>query len=195
MPKLPAPLADQAREAAASGGSFLLEPGVYVGRLAKVEATKSKSSNNPMWALEFDDIHDLDGNKKPGKQFTNLTLIDNSMWKVGLFFAAFGVPEDTDADDLVGHRCRLQIGTRVMTAGQRAGQEGNDVNGFIALQDGDDGYAALVKLQARIGKPAATKAAAPKAAAKAVEETTSATAANAEAAAPAAEGAPDDVDF
>lgn len=178
MPVLPATMQTQANEAAEQGNQFAaLPPGVYTARLAKVNATKAKSSDNPMWELEFDDVRDLEGNKKPGRQWTNLVLIDQVMWKVGQFFAAFGVPSSVNTDELVGFRCRLQIGVRVITQGQRTGQEGNEVNGFIRLAEGDDGYQAVNQLSSKLGggaaaAPAAAKPAAakPAAAEKAPEE-------------------------
>lgn len=178
MPRLPAPQAKQAAEAAAQGGSFAaIDAGIYTGRLAKVKASVSKvkpegGGGNPMWELEFDEVKDLDGKRQPGRQFTNLVIVDTAMWKVGQFFAAYCVPEETDTDELIGHRIRLVIGKRVIAVGQRAGQEGNDINGFNPLDPDDEGYAASQKLATKLGGGAkATKAAPAKAAAKEAAET------------------------
>lgn len=166
MPSLPAPLANKASEANAEGGSFKpLEPGVYTGRLSKVNATKA-STGNPMWEIEFDTIQELDGNSKPGRLWTNLVLVDSSMWKVGQFFEAFGVPGTTNTDDLINYRVRLRVAKRIIAQGARTGQEGNDINGFDALLDGDPGFAQLAKLQAKLTSGSKPVKAAPAKAAK-----------------------------
>lgn len=199
MPSLPSALASQAKEAAAAGGSFsALEPGVYTGRLAKVDA-KNASTGSAMWALEFDTIQKASGEKCPGRQWTNLVLVENAMWKVGQFFAAFGVPESTSTDELINYRVRLQIGKRVIQQGSRAGQEGNDINGFVPLVEDDEGFEAVKKLAAKLSggsKPAAKAAPAKAAPAKAAAP--AAAAAEDEAPDDAPANAPDDdsgVDF
>lgn len=185
MPSLPAPMQEQADEAASQGGSFLLEPGVYTARLADVKSTTAAGSGNPMWALEFDTVRKLDGAKCAGRQWTNLVLIDSVMWKVGQFFAAFGVPSSVNTDELINHRIRLQVGKRVIQQGARAGQEGNEVNGFTALAADDDGYAENRKLASRFGGGTAAAAAAPATAKKAPAKSAPAKAADEPAAPPA----------
>jgi hypothetical protein len=74
MPKL-APK-DQERVAEAeetTGGFDPLPSGKYVATLKSVEDKLSKKGN-AMWGVAFEEIHDLDGNKQPGQQFTNLVL-------------------------------------------------------------------------------------------------------------------------
>jgi hypothetical protein len=183
-------LQESADEAAAQGGSFLLDPGVYTARLAKVEATQAKSSGAAMWALEFDEVRTLDGKKCAGRQWTNLVLTDAVMWKVGQFFAAFGVPSSTNTDELINHRCRLQIGKRVIQQGSRAGQEGNEVNGFTLLASTDEGYDRVAKLISRFGGQAPAAAPAAQAASAAQPA-----AASAPAAAAAVGGGDSEVDF
>lgn len=192
MPVLNEELAGQVDEAAASGGQFeALEPGVYTARLGKVEATIA-STKSPMWKLEFEDIRDLDGDKQPGRQWTNLVLVDTAMWKVGQFFAAFGVSTKTDTEELVGHRCRLSIDRRVITKGKRTGEQGNEIAGFLPLMTTDDGFDRLAKMQNRLassvkpGKAAGAKAAVKPAAAK--DETAKDAPADALAPAPADDG-------
>lgn len=173
MPKLPAPLQDAVDNAPKSEFEPL-EPGVYTARLAEVQATQTKSGNNPgtpMWALTFDEVRDLDGGRKPGRLWTNLVLADSTMWKVNQFFAAFGAPSATDTDEMINHRIRLQVEKRVITQGKRTGQEGNEIGGFVALNTTDEGFEALAKLQRSLGNQSATpKKAAAKSAAAPVEE-------------------------
>lgn len=175
MPVLPAALSKQADESD-SKAFEAFDPGVYSGRLSKIEAKKAAATSNPMWALEFDQILDMDGDKKPGKLFTNLVLIDSVAWKIGQFFDAFGVPSNTNTDNLVGHRIRLEVGQRVATQGKREGQLVNEVGAFLEPKDGDQGLDALKKLRVQLaGKAApatkpATKAAPAKAAAHASVE-------------------------
>lgn len=138
IPKLAAPLAQKAAE---QDGTFsALDAGLYTGRLAKVEAKPAKSSGNQMWVVEFDDIRDLDGKKKPGKQWVNLTHTDNSMWKIKQFFDAFGYETNSDTDEMLGERCRLNLSVGEQEQGKNAGQLRNNIETMLPLQEGDYGY-------------------------------------------------------
>lgn len=137
IPKLAAPLAQKAAE---QDGTFsALDAGLYTGRLAKVEA-KPASTGNPMWVVEFDDIRDLDGRKKPGKQWVNLVHLDNSMWKVKQFFDAFGYETNSDTDEMLGERCRLNLSVGEQLQGKNAGQLRNNIETMLPLLEGDYGY-------------------------------------------------------
>lgn len=169
MPKLPAALREPAEEAAQSSGDFQpLEPGPYIARLSKCEASPSRAGK-PMWRLEFDTIQNLDGTKATGgRLFTNITLEEATAWKVGQFFAAFGAPTSTDTDELINGKVRLEVTKRVQDyAGSKAfGKEINDIDRLAPLQESDSGYEAWQKLSSRLTKisaPAPKKAAAPRA--------------------------------
>jgi hypothetical protein len=162
MPKLSAKDRKKVEKAEAVSGEFEpLKPGKYVATLSEVEAKKS-SAGNPMWVCTFEDIHNLDGEKQPGRQWYNLNLPtsdtppDNyekgeEKWlqyqrlcegRIKAFFEAFGYTVDSDTDEFIGDRCVLVIGVRTINQGERAGQQTNTVNGVKPLDsvefDGGD---------------------------------------------------------
>lgn len=118
-------------EDAAEREFILLDPGLYLAALQKVEAKEGK--NGPYWEWEFLLTEDENGD---GLE-TNVTLWDNTSlsekaaWKLKAHFAAFGVPPDTDTDDLLGEWIWVDVGHEVQSQGARAGKLRNTV---IALQ-------------------------------------------------------------
>lgn len=174
MPVLPSALAESSDEAAKESGSFsALDPGIYTGRLGKCDAIESRAGK-PMWALEFDQIHDLEGNKKGGRLWSNITLEESVAWKIAQFFSAFGVPTSTNTDHLLNNRIRLEVSKRVQTMGKNTGKEVNDIDRFSVLLSTDDGYEKGQQLIARLAKetrsPAPVKATAKKATAAKVPD-------------------------
>lgn len=165
MPKLAAKDRKKVQKAEAVGGGFEpLKPGKYVAELSNVEA-KNSAAGNPMWVAEFTEIHNLDGEKQPGRQWYNLNLPTTNeppegytkgaeKWeqyqnlcagRIKAFFEAFGFTVDSDTDELIGERVVLQIGVRTIQNGDRAGEQTNSVNGVQPLdsvnyagEDGDD---------------------------------------------------------
>lgn len=164
MPKLAAKDRKKVAKAEAVGGGFEpLTPGKYIAELSEVEAKKS-AAGNPMWVAEFVEIHSLDGEKQPGRQWYNLNLPTTDTppddyekgaekWeqyqglcagRIKAFFEAFGYSEDSDTDEMIGDRVVLQIGVRTIQNGERKGEKTNTVNGVAPLdsvnfEDGDGG--------------------------------------------------------
>lgn len=163
MPKLAAKDRKKVDKAeAVSGGFDLLKPGKYIAELSDVEA-KSSNSGSPMWVAEFSEIHDLDGDRYPGRQWYNLNLpttdtppegytpknskkSPEEAWanfqqlcagRLKAFFEAFGFTADSDTDEMIGERCVLQIGIRTIQQGARAGEQTNTVNGVFPLDSVD----------------------------------------------------------
>lgn len=162
MPKLAAKVRKKVEKAKAVSSDFEpLSPGKYVGTLSAVEA-KDSSAGNAMWAIEFEDIHDLDGERQPGRQWMNLMLPQDVMpedykpksgkkspkdaWeayqamtegRIKQFFEAFGFTVDSDTDEMIGEKCVLQIGIRTIQNGPKAGQKSNQVNGVAPLDSID----------------------------------------------------------
>ena len=145
MPKLATAVAKQA--ASASVGFAPLEPGIYYARLTGVEA-KTASTGNAMWVWAFEISR---GDKTGKKQWVNTVLVENAMWKLGQVFDAFGVPTDTDTDELIGKEVRIEVSQRTIGAGQRAGQIGNNVDNVLPL---DDAPATASKAGVAAGAPA-----------------------------------------
>jgi hypothetical protein len=165
MPKLSAKDRKKVDKATAVSGEFEpLKPGKYVATLSGVE-TKKSNAGNPMWVAEFEEIHSLDGEKQPGRQWYNLNLPTTDTppddyektaekWeqyqrlcegRLKAFFEAFGYEVDSDTDEFVGERCVLVVGVRTIQSGPRAGEATNSVNGVKPLDsvefedDGDGG--------------------------------------------------------
>lgn len=168
MPKLAAKVRKKVEKASAVSGEFEnLKPGKYVASLSAVEA-KAANSGAPMWVAEFEEIHNLDGERQPGRQWYNLMLPQDNMpedykpksgkkspqdaWesyqdlcngRLKAFFEAFGYTPDSDTDEMIGERCVLQIGIRTIQNGPRAGEQTNSVNGVAPLSsvdfEGEDG--------------------------------------------------------
>lgn len=158
MPKLAAKVRKRVEKADAVSGEFEpLKPGKYIGQLAEVEA-KTSAAGNPIWSVVFEEIHNLDGDRQPGRQWYNLNLPVDKMpedyrpknskkspedaWesyqdlclgRLKQFFEAFGYSEDSDTDEMIGEKCVLQIGVRTIQNGARAGEVTNSVNGVAPL--------------------------------------------------------------
>lgn len=166
MPKLAAKTRKRVAkaEAVGSGDYEPLAPGKYIAELSEVEA-KNSNAGNPMWVAEFTEIHDLDGDRQPGRQWYNLNLpIDGPMpdsyepkrlrkgqtpedsWenyqrmcegRLKGFFEAFGYEVDSDTDEFIGERCVITVGVRTITQGARAGEKTNQINGVAPLDSVD----------------------------------------------------------
>lgn len=165
MAKLNAKDRKKVDKAEAVTGSFEpLTPGKYVAELAKVE-TKVSGAGNAYWNAEFTEIHTLDGDKKPGRQWYMLMLPVDKMpadykedealtdeqrkekWetyqrltagRIKAFFEAFGYDTDSDTDEMIGDRCILQIGIETQQRGANAGQQRNRVNAVLPLDEHGD---------------------------------------------------------
>lgn len=132
MPKLNPNLTNKVKEAASSSGFGAMDAGTYRARLTEVVAKNAASSGNPMWVWTWEIIEDP---YKGRKQWNNTVLTDAALWKVGESFAAFGVPEDTDTDELLGCTAKLVISQRKITQGAREGQMGNNIDQVIPDDD------------------------------------------------------------
>jgi hypothetical protein len=130
MPRLPSEAAKKAKEAAAAGGFTPLKAGTCEARLTKCEATTAKSSGNPMWKWEFEIVEDPYVGRR---QWVNTVLVENAMWKLGEVFEAFGVPTDTDTEELIGEHVLLEVSEQPISGGARAGQPGNNVDRVLPL--------------------------------------------------------------
>lgn len=162
MPKLAAKDRKKVEKAEVDTGFKPIEPGKYVAELHEVEA-KTSNAGNPMWVAEFHEIHDLDGNKVPGRQWYQMMLPTTDTppdgykpggkeqnpekaWgmyqdlcsaRIKGFFEAFGYTPDSDTDEMIGERVVLQIGVRTIQNGPRAGEESNEVRNIFPLDSVD----------------------------------------------------------
>lgn len=132
MPKLGSSLADKVEEA--EGGNFEAIPeGIYHAVLeGEVEA--AEGSKGPYWKWTF---KVTDEGFSGRKIWVNTSLAENALWKLKEIFEAFGVPTDTDTEDLIGKPVKLYLVQRIIEQGNRKGDMGNDVKQVLPFEDVD----------------------------------------------------------
>ena len=132
MPKLTKPAAAEAAEAAEGSGDYEpLPEGRYVCRLVEVEAKEGAKGIYWSWSYEVAE----EGEFKGRKLWDNTSLSEKARWRLGVVFTAFGVPADTDTDELIGHEVAIIVGQQVIQAGKRQGETGNVVEKIVELTD------------------------------------------------------------
>lgn len=138
MPKLNKTKAKQVHDAEMKEGFTPLEEGQYVLRLREVDGT-GDGPKGPYWTW----IYEIpEGYEHEGRRVFNTTsLSDEAMGMPGGLkqtFEAFGVPADTDTDELCGELIEAYIVQRTIQKGDRKGQLGNNVENFFPYDpDGD----------------------------------------------------------
>lgn len=147
MPKLNPTKAAEVKKAGEDGGKFVLLPeGKYVVRLTDVTSETARSGS-PMWVWKFETTQYLeveapvDNEGQPinviGKEIWYRTVImDKTLWDLDRVFNAFGVPPETDTDELVGDEIVVMIDQQVITGGKSKGKLGNNVVDFMTLANG-----------------------------------------------------------
>lgn len=112
-----------------------MEDGIYTMRLAEVSA--ATGDKGPYWIWKFQVPEDTEEEHakryKKWNQWLNTSLSEASAWRLKDVFAAFGVSTDTDTDELIGARVRVQIGSGVIGKGKRAGEPKNEVEKVLPL--------------------------------------------------------------
>lgn len=124
MAKLNKKLQDRVDKAETSG----FEPvpdGVYYLQLFDVDASR-EGPKGPYWSWEFNIVEsdEYDGRK----QWNNTSLSAAADFKMKETYEAFGVPLDTDTDDMLGMVVKGQISQRVIQSGDRMGEMGNQID-------------------------------------------------------------------
>lgn len=127
MPKLNKATAKKVDQAASEFP--LHEAGLYLLALNKV--TEKKGTEAPYWEWEFSIVGDENGEEleKAGRIWENTSLSEKAQWRLKAMFDAFGVPTDTDTDELLGAYIWANIGQEVQEQGARKGQM---VNVFLS---------------------------------------------------------------
>lgn len=159
MPKLPKSVAKKANKAEATTGGFEPIPaGKYLARLRGVKASESQNFPDHVvrWSAEFGDLHDLEGNTYPGRQWINLSVIQNEdmpgsytkgeeSWDQYVsishgtlkgFFENMGFTTDSDTEEMVGEVALLKVSVRTINQGARKGERTNQVDAILPLPDG-----------------------------------------------------------
>lgn len=154
MPKLNsarAKEADSSAENAPSGDFPVLDEGYYRIRLTGVETDTVKNSKDPklvgapVWIWKFDLSPDDESEEDlPKAKFWHRCTLPpkgaehydflNSLFVAP--FNAYGVPTDTDTDELVGRDIRAYVIQRVMDKGKRKGKTANEIESLLPL-DGE----------------------------------------------------------
>lgn len=131
MPKLTSDTAKKVEEAEALDFEALPED-IYTAVLADVENKEGK--NGPYWKWTFKITTDgYDGRQ----QWTNTSLSEKALWKLQEMFEAFGVPADTNTDDLIGQGVKLMVVQELIGEGKRKGQMGNSIDKVLPLHSAD----------------------------------------------------------
>lgn len=117
--------AQKQTEAAESSSFDPVPDGVYYLKLVDVDTTREGPAG-PYWSWEFDIVESDDHNGR--KQWNNTSLSEKAAFKMKETFEAFGVPLDTDTDDMLGMVVKGQISQRVIQSGDRKGEIGNQID-------------------------------------------------------------------
>lgn len=133
MPKLNDDVAEKVNEA--EDGFAPVEEGVYTLELMEdVEVKEGRVAPYWRWTFEIPE-----GEQYAGRRFwTNTSLSDNAFWKLKEAFDAFGVPTNTDTEDLVKRRVKALITIRTIEKGQRQGQLTNEIDKLMPLDTATD---------------------------------------------------------
>jgi hypothetical protein len=133
MPKLDSSTAGEVNETSAS--SFEpLEAGVYYLRLRDVDGSREGPSG-PYWSWEFDVVQSTTDSAPSGRLWNNTSLSEAARFKLKETFDAFGVPADTDTDDLVGQCVKAVVSIRTIQSGARKGEPANQIDRLVKPED------------------------------------------------------------
>lgn len=136
MPKL---TKKQAKAVDNSDSEFpLLDAGLYWLVLNKV--VEKKGQQAPYWEWEFSIVTNEDGEdlQSAGRIWENTSLSEKAQWRLKSMFDAFGVPTDTDTEDLIGHGIWANIGQEIQQEGARKGQMVNTFLSAIPAAEDED---------------------------------------------------------
>ena len=119
MPKLNQTKAAAVEEA--GGGDFeALEEDIYFLKLCECKVAEKEGPSGPYWIWEFEIPEDYEN---AGRRFwMNTSLSEKALWKLNETFSAFGVPADTDTDELVGSLVQGYVTQVVQQKGKNAGK-------------------------------------------------------------------------
>lgn len=139
MPKLNQDTAEKVN--VAEDGFKPVEEGVYTLQLLE-DVDVKEGGKGPYWKWTF---VIPEGMPSAGRKFfTNTSLSEAAFFKLKETFNAFGVPTDTDTEDLVGQKVKALITIRTIQGGSRAGELGNEIAKLLPL-DTDDASVSVVK--------------------------------------------------
>lgn len=124
MPKLNSALAAQVGRQEVQVEYSPLPADTYTVRLMNVEPRES-ANGNPAWSWSYEVV---EGEYAGRRLWDYTSLVEKALWRVKAIFDAFGVPPGTDTDDLLGRQVRLVVSQRIIPAGRRQGELGNQID-------------------------------------------------------------------
>lgn len=133
MPTLPENVRSDVENA--EGGDFeALPEGKYIASLMEVEAREGKKAPYWSWTFEVQEPEEHKGRRL----WMNTSLSKAAAWKMKEVFDAFGVPVDTDTDEICGNLVTLTVGRKIIDGGKRAGEIGNEIERVSPGPDAPD---------------------------------------------------------
>lgn len=141
MPKLGDELANKVE--AAEDGFKPIDDGIYILQLME-DVKVAEGQKGPYWSWTFEIPKlDEDGEETPnaGRRFWhNTSLSEAAFFKLKETFSAFGVPTNTDTEDLVGRKVKALISRIIIQQGKRKGEPGNEITNLYPLdyEPGDE---------------------------------------------------------
>lgn len=151
MPKLSKTVAKRA-DAAEVADYTAFAAGPYVLKLRKVSADRNgeplvgRESGVPYWSWEFEVVSPEEALSGDGKRkiktkgrrlWTNISLGEDSDWKLKEAFQAFGVPLDTDTDELIGNLVKATVTVSPQTQGANKGELQNQISKLMPHEGGE----------------------------------------------------------
>lgn len=129
MPKLNEEVAEQVENA--EGGGVVPE-GLYTVNLMEVEV--KDGTKFPYWSWVFEIP---EGEPHAGSRFwLNTSLSPKALFRMREVFAAFGVPTDTDTDEICGMPVQVMVVQKIIESGKRQGQMGNEITALYPAGEG-----------------------------------------------------------
>lgn len=98
--------------------------GIVHAQLKDVDPENS-GDKGPYWVWEFEVVEP--GEYHGRKLWNNVSLSKEAAGLLKQNYEAFGVPLDTDTDDMIGMVVRLQCNTRTIQKGDRKGEPGQNI--------------------------------------------------------------------
>lgn len=133
MPKLAHDIAQEAEEQAQKGGPEPLPEGIFVLRLLDVEVSDNPGdSGYHYWKWHF---RVEDEGYKGRELWRNTSLSPKALGILGNTFEGFGVPADTDTDELCGKLTMAMVKQKIIEFGKRKGDLGNEISYFMPYDE------------------------------------------------------------
>lgn len=123
----------------AEDGFKPIPDGVYIVELREdVDVREGDKGTYWSWSFEIPKEHDGKELDHSGRRlWLNTSLSEASYFKLKETFAAFGVPTDTDTEDLVKRRIKVVVRTEIQQKGKNKGKEQNVIDQLLPI-DADD---------------------------------------------------------